>query len=140
MSRFLAQCAYSGCIVMFHTNSIKTQKVTGRTISDFCQYNVKVLKAFPVPRKCCHIVTTKCPVFHLQNLRSVLFWDVKCTQCFQNQSSRSQALLLVGEAHCRSGHGQAQQSKKCGGDSDMRRINANKHRTGLRAWVKGNLE
>lgn len=133
-SRILAWCAYSGCIFVFHANNIKTPKLSGQTIPDFCQYSVKVLKAFPVPRKRCYTVTTKSPIFCLQNPRFGLFWDVRRTECFQNLSCRSQALLLVGEADCRSGHSQAQRSKKCG----VRGVNANKYETGLRAWVKGN--
>jgi len=45
-----------------------------------------------------------------------------------------------GEADHGSGHGEAQQSKKSGGNIDVRGVNVNKYRTGLRSWMKGNSE
>lgn len=118
----------------------KKFKVSRKTIFGFCQYHVKVLKAFPVSRKCCHTVTTQSPIFCLLNPRFGLFWYVKRTHCFQNPSCRSQALLLAGQADCRTGHSQTQWFKKCDGDSDVRGINENKYRAGIRACVKGNTE
>lgn len=96
----IEQPSIQTCLLgLFHKNTRKKKSMG--TISDFWQNNAKVTQGFPVPRKRCRIVTTKRPVFCLQNPRFGLSCDPKHGCVLKTPAVGARLRVPMKDADCR---------------------------------------